>query len=278
MQVSMSTLTWLTFPSPGSGRPPIPYAAADLESLLDAAVVAGFTAVGLDNVALGDDLLSREGRARIVAVVAARELSVTDIGVLRIGTTDTREQASATAELAGLLGVRSCMGIVDAPLTDTVIDEVRACAEIIAGGGARLDLEFMAYGPVPAISDAVALSDTVGPSLLGIVVDSWHMMHGTPDWATLRALPAERIGLVQISDGARRVDDADEFFTASRWGRMPPGHGAFDFRPFRDALTHTGYSGPVAPEVLSYGARHSDAADCARILHESMSVIDPSTH
>ena len=63
MQVSMSTLTWLTFPSPGSGRPPIPYAAADLESLLDAAVVAGFTAVGLDNVALGDDLFSREGQS-----------------------------------------------------------------------------------------------------------------------------------------------------------------------------------------------------------------------
>ena len=59
--------------------------------------------------------------------------------------------------------MRSCMGIVDAPRTDTVIDEVRACAEIIAGGGARLDLEFMAYGPVPTIGDAIALSDTVGP-------------------------------------------------------------------------------------------------------------------
>ncbi|MCU1480503.1 MAG: xylose isomerase protein [Subtercola sp.] len=287
---SLSTLNWLTFPLPAVtsalaelSEPLVPFSSAPFGVVLDAAAAEGFAAVGLDSVALGSAMLTPAGRSDVADAVSARKLVCTDIGVLRVGQSDGLESAAAFAALASELGSRSarhgvggdrrvpCCGvIVDAPLTAAVIEQLRICADVLWASRCRMAVEFMAYGPLGRLDDAAELCATIGWDRAGLLLDSWHVVHSGTALSEVAALDASQIALVQVSDGTRRAADAGEFFTASRWGRQPPGAGTFDISAFVEALRVTGYDGVVSAEVLSYGVHFDSADDVASIIHESL--------
>jgi sugar phosphate isomerase/epimerase len=272
MHASMSTISWMTFPEPGPPAPAgPPFAAAPLGEIVAAAREAGFAAVGLDSVTLGPLLGSRDGADEVAAIVDG--LVVSDVGVLRVGLDDPTAAATALAGLAARVGATLCPTVVEVPPDAALLGRLRTCAEVLRPAGVRMALEFMAHGPLATLTDAVDVCEGVGWDDCGLLLDSWHLMHAGTAWDEVATLRADQVALVQVSDGARLASGPAEFFTASRWGRRPPGQGTFDFEPFLRAVAATGYDGWLSPEVLSYGASVGDPVACARELRAATDLL-----
>jgi sugar phosphate isomerase/epimerase len=266
VRASMTTLTWMTFPEGEAGPP---YGAAPVLRLLEAARGAGFGEVGFDLVTLGGPDAELEPEA-------LADLGTTDIGVLRVGGPDTLANAAGLARAARRLGAPVCSAVLEVAPSREVLAQLCSAAELLQAVGARLALEFMAYGPLGDLATAVRVCDAVGWERCGLLLDSWHLMHARTPWDEVAALTPEQVALVQVSDTERLAEDADEFFRASRWGRVPPGEGRLDFAPFLEALGSIGYAGTLAPEVLGYGARYDDPAECATRLRRSVELLGAS--
>jgi sugar phosphate isomerase/epimerase len=247
-QLSLPTLNWLRFPELTPLWP--------LEEVLAGAAAAGFDAVGLD-----DMTLAGRDADEVAGLLEAHGLACTDVGVLRV-----REQAESLAALATRTGAGVCIA---APAS---IDDLRAGAGILAEAGVRTALEFVPYGGVRTLSEAIDVCAEVGWDRCGLLLDSWHFFRSGEEWELLRSLAPEQIALVHVNDAPPPVGD---LAYESRFRRTPPGEGTFPLADFLDALEEVGYDGVVSLEVLSASLRSRPPAEGARELHDAMFSIRP---
>jgi sugar phosphate isomerase/epimerase len=259
---SALAVNWVRFPG-GDEDVSEPTAAWPLEEVLDGVAAAGFAGVGLDHYTTGahgrvDDLGS---------MLSARRLQCTDIGVLPIGEPDILAAAERLADTAAATGAKLCIAAFYGPAQDPVGD-LRAAADVLAGAGARLALEFTAYGELRSLPDAAELCGAVGWDRCGLLVDTWHFFRGGAPWPLLRALRGERIALVHVNDGPP-PSGLDPVFEG-RFRRLPPGEGTFAIHEFAAALDAIGYDGPISVEVLSTELRQLPPAEGARQLLSSL--------
>jgi len=117
---------------------------------------------------------------------------------------------------------------------------------------------------------AVAVCDAVGWDRIGLTLDSLHTFRSGTDLATVAALDASQIALVQFSDaaGGTPADLAEE----SRHRRRVPGEGDLDLHAFAAAVRATGFDGPVSAEVLSDELRAHDRHEVAARMHAAMAA------
>ena len=100
---------------------------------------------------------------------------------------------------------RVCIAAVFAPIDRRrILAELDRCAETLGRAGARVALEFAAYGGLTRLADAVALCEEVGWDRCGVLVDTWHFFRTDAPWEVLRSLGGEQIALVHVNDGACR--------------------------------------------------------------------------
>jgi sugar phosphate isomerase/epimerase len=102
-------------------------------------------------------------------------------------------------------------------------------------------------------------------------VDSWHHFRGAADDSMLRALPAERIVVVQLSDGPAEPSQPD-FFTETTTSRRLLGDGDWDVRAFVELLRATGSDAPLSLELLSDELKSGPADVAARRLAATTST------
>lgn len=252
--------------SPGFG------AGVSLTEALDAAADAGFTRVGLDVWSV--EAHERDGgkAADLPVILADRGLACTDVLPLVV-TMDHRHTLDAAGRLAALAsatGATVC-GVAFGPdVTDPadrgVRDVVRRCAEILAGGGLRMAVEFVPYSAVRTLSQACELCDEIGWDRAGILLDSWHTLV-TGQLDELRHLVPGAVAMVQFSDAMvpLRRDLRDE----SRNHRLLPGQGNLNLSGFVAALTRLGYGGVLSPEVLSNRVRSGSPVRFAHDLRRT---------
>ncbi len=96
-------------------------------------------------------------------------------------------------------------------------------------------------------------------------MDNWHHFRGAADIGLLKALPAERIVVVQLSDGPAEPDHAD-FFTETTTSRRLLGEGDWDLPGFVEVLRATGTDAPLSLELLSDELKSDPADEVARRL------------
>jgi sugar phosphate isomerase/epimerase len=244
-----------------------------LEDLLAAAAAAGFRDVGLDDLTVaGAD------PEDVASLLRTHGLACTDVGVLRVGAGEIREQAEALSALAAATGAGVCIAALYTPTPDEAVPDLRTGAAVLADAAVRTALEFAPYGGLQTLADAIAVCEAVGWERCGLLVDSWHFFRSDEPWPLLRSLPPDRIALVHVNDAP--VPERDVVYE-SRFRRLPPGSGTFAFAEFADTLASIGYDGVVSVEVLSSALRRRPPAEGARelldALHRSWPVDPPRT-
>jgi 4-hydroxyphenylpyruvate dioxygenase len=96
---------------------------------------------------------------------------------------------------------------------------------------------------------------------VGLVLDTFHILARGLPVEPIRAIPARRIFLVQVSDAP--VLDLDHM-SWSRGHLTLPGRGAFELVGFTAALQATGYDDVFSLECFSPAVRAEPADEVAR--------------
>ena len=240
-----------------------------LERILDGVAAAGFRGIGLDVYTVGDHVASGGSLERLSGLLEARGLACTDVGVLPVGSPGVLAAAEELASLARATGARVCLAShFVATSQEQAKQELESAAEVLAKAGVRIALEFVAYGVLRTLSEAIELCNAVGWQRCGLLVDTWHVFRGGEPFSLLRSLDGEQIAIVHVNDGAPNAED--DAVHEGRFGRLPVGAGAFPLAEFAAALEATGYRGVISTEVLSAELRTKPPEDGARELMRSL--------
>lgn len=257
---SLPTINWVRLPATGDQGPSPTLTVAEI---LFHARAAGFAAVGIDGFTAGGG-----DPARLTDLLAGRGLRCSDVGVLAVERSDNLARCDRMLALARATGAELCVTTSTIEPGPDLVRELRSCAEALADAGVRLALEFLPYGPLATLPDAISLCATVGWQRCGLLLDSWHFFAGGAPWEVLRALSGEQIALVQINDAPPPITADPQF--ESRFRRVLPGAGSFALDRFVTTVTATGFRGPVSPEVLSESLRREPPARFAERLMTSL--------
>jgi 4-hydroxyphenylpyruvate dioxygenase len=241
-----------------------------LEDKLAAAAKAGFRAVEI----FENDLTFFRGKPRDARVLAA------DLGLAIVALQPLRdfeamveptraknfERAARKLDLMGELGTR--LLCVCSNVSPDAVDNASRAAEDLAEladlarqRGMRIGYEALAWGRW--VKDWTAAWDIVRAAdrdNLGIVLDSFHIcVRGNPI-DPIASLPAEKIALVQVADAPALVMDP---LSLSRHYRCYPGQGDYPIVDYLDAVTRSGYRGPLSLEIFNDQFRGASAAAIA---------------
>src|SRR3546814_2844926 len=109
---------------------------------------------------------------------------------------------------------------------------------------------------------------------IGLILDSFHTLARRIDVESIRAIPGDRIFIVQLAD-APRIDM--DLLYWSRHFRNMPGEGDLPVTDFMRAVAATGYNGPLSLEIFNAqfrgGSPKSIAVDVRRALVNLMDQV-----
>ena len=124
------------------------------------------------------------------------------------------------------------------------------CADAAEHHDATIVYEFMPPDVnVQSLETALAIVEGADAPNGGLAIDTWHMAKLGIEPDALRAVPARRLGWVELSDGRweNMPDPVDETINH----RELPGEGEFPIAEYVAAVRAAGYEGPWGIEVLS---------------------------
>ncbi|GEL22210.1 sugar phosphate isomerase [Pseudonocardia sulfidoxydans NBRC 16205] len=131
--------------------------------------------------------------------------------------------------------------------------------------GSKVAIEFLPGTDMPDIASALSVVQAADRDNGGLCVDNWHFMRGNRDEAALRSLPADRVVVVQLSDGpvAPRTDD---YFEETLRHRALFGDGDWDVAGFLATLRAAGATAPVSIEILSEHWQAQPVVETAKVF------------
>lgn len=169
--------------------------------------------------------------------------------------------ASAAKAAADLGCTRCCTYILpstdlkSAPFMSLAIKRLKICAEVLGSYGIRLGLEYV--GPhhlrdtwenpfIWTQDETLQLIEAIGLPNVGLLLDSYHWYTTGLTSEDLSNLNEQQIVHVHINDArdlpVEELKDNDRLYT---------GEGVIDLSLFLKSIMSTGYSGPIAQEVLT---------------------------
>lgn len=156
---------------------------------------------------------------------------------------------------------------------DRIAADFAELGERAAKRGLRVGYEALAWAPlIHDYRDAWEVVRRVGRDNVGIVLDSFHIQSRKLDLGPIRAIPGDRIFLVQLADAPNLQMD---YLSWSRHWRCMPGQGDFDLASFMDALAATNYDGFLSLEIFNDRFRAGSARSVAVDGHRSLiSLLD----
>lgn len=156
---------------------------------------------------------------------------------------------------------------------DRAAADFRELGERAACRGLRVAFEALAWGRhVNDYRDAWEVVRRADHPAVGLVLDSFHILACGTNLNPIRAIPKDRIFLVQLADAPLLEMD---YLSWSRHYRCFPGQGDLGIDAFMAALLATGFDGPLSLEIFSdrfrAGATRRVAIDGQRSL---LSLLD----
>jgi 4-hydroxyphenylpyruvate dioxygenase len=151
---------------------------------------------------------------------------------------------------------------------DRAAADFRELGERAQRRGLRVGYEALAWGRhINDYRDAWEVVRRADHPSVGLILDSFHVLVRGTDLAPMRAIPKERIVLVQVADAPLLEMD---YLSWSRHYRSFPGQGELPVDAFMEALQATGYDGLLSHEIFSdrfrAGSARSVAIDGQRSL------------
>ena len=241
-----------------------------LEGKLAAAAKAGFRAVEI----FENDLTFFAGKPRDARLMAA------DLGLEIVALQPLRdfeampdpirarnfERAARKLDLMHELGARLlclCSNVSPEAIDDPerAAADLEDLADLARQHGMRIGYEALAWGRW--VKDWTAAWDIVRAAdrdNLGIVLDSFHICARGNPIEPIAGLPAEKIALVQVADAPAIAMDP---LSLSRHYRCYPGQGDYPIVDYLDAVTRSGYRGPLSLEIFNDQFRGASAAAVA---------------
>src|SRR5262249_20450676 len=132
---------------------------------------------------------------------------------------------------------------------DRAAADLRELGERAAARGLRVGFEALAWGRhINDYRDAWEVVRRADHPSVGVILDSFHTLVPDLPLSPIRSIPGDRIFLVQLADAPRLELDV---LSWSRHYRCFPGQGALPVGEFMDAVTATGYGGPLSLEIFS---------------------------
>ncbi|HRD77610.1 MAG TPA: TIM barrel protein [Hyphomicrobiaceae bacterium] len=134
--------------------------------------------------------------------------------------------------------------------------------------GCRIGFEALAWGRhINDYRDAWEAVRRADHPAVGLVLDTFHILVRKTDLGPVRAIPPDRIALVQVADAP--LLDMD-YLSWSRHYRNFPGQGDLPLQAFMQALQSTGYDGPLSLEIFNDRFRAGSARSVAVDGHRSL--------
>jgi len=115
--------------------------------------------------------------------------------------------------------------------------------------GLLVHLEWLAWSRIPDVATASEVVRMADRPNGGLNVDTWHCARTGTTVDDLRALPAERVLAIQLSDAPQRAEE--NLVHATLHDRALPGEGELDLAGYLGALDDIGVRAPTGVEVFS---------------------------
>jgi 4-hydroxyphenylpyruvate dioxygenase len=132
---------------------------------------------------------------------------------------------------------------------DRAAADLRELGERAGKRGLRIGFEALAWGRhVNDYRDAWEVVRRADHPAVGLVLDSFHTLVRGTELRTIRAIPKERIFLVQVADAPKLDMD---YLSWSRHYRCFPGQGDLPIGDFMEALQATGFDGLLSLEIFN---------------------------
>ena len=132
---------------------------------------------------------------------------------------------------------------------DRAAADLRELGDRAARRGMRVAFEALAWGRhINDYRDAWEAVRRADHPAVGLVLDTFHILARGTDLSAIRAIPRDRIFLVQAADAPRLDMD---YLSWSRHFRNFPGQGDFPLDDFMDALAATGFDGLFSLEIFN---------------------------
>ncbi|MES1148175.1 MAG: TIM barrel protein, partial [Bradyrhizobium guangdongense] len=144
---------------------------------------------------------------------------------------------------------------------DRAADDFRELGERAGKRGLRVGYEALAWGRhVNDHRDSWEIVRRADHPAIGIILDSFHSLAPGFPTRAIRAIPGDKIFLVQLADAPKLELD---ILSWSRHFRSFPGQGDLPVLDFMEAIAATGYSGPLSLEIFNDQFRAGSAAQTA---------------
>ena len=154
---------------------------------------------------------------------------------------------------------------------DRAAADFHELGERAAKRGMRVAFEALSWGRhIHDYRDAWEVVRRADHSCVGLVLDSFHILARGTDLATIRAIPRDRIFLVQMADAPRLDMD---YLSWSRHYRCFPGQGDLPIEDFMLALASTGFDGLLSLEIFNDRFRAGSARNVAIDGQRSLMVM-----
>jgi 4-hydroxyphenylpyruvate dioxygenase len=128
-------------------------------------------------------------------------------------------------------------------------DDFRELGERAARHGIRVGYEALAWGRhINDHRDAWEIVRRADHPNVGLILDSFHTLARKIDVQSIRAIPGDRIFIVQLADAPAIGMD---LLYWSRHFRNMPGEGDLPVVDFMSAVAATGYDGPLSLEIFN---------------------------
>jgi|FEC22Drversion2_1045045.scaffolds.fasta_scaffold00929_8 4-hydroxyphenylpyruvate dioxygenase len=159
---------------------------------------------------------------------------------------------------------------------DRAAADLRELGDRAARRGMRVAFEALAWGRhINDYRDAWEAVRRADHPAVGLVLDSFHIFARNTDLGAIRAIPRDRIFLVQVADAPRLDMD---YLSWSRHFRNFPGQGDFALDDFMDALAATGFEGLFSLEIFNDQFRGGSTRQVAVDGHRSLIYLLDRLH
>jgi 4-hydroxyphenylpyruvate dioxygenase len=155
---------------------------------------------------------------------------------------------------------------------DRAADDFRELGERASARGLRVGFEALAWGRhVNDYRDAWEIVRRANHNSIGVILDSFHTLAPSFPVDPIRAIPGDRIFLVQLADAPQLDLDV---LSWSRHFRCFPGQGDLPIRDFMQAIETTGYEGPLSLEIFNDQFRAQSTKEVAIDGMRSLLLLD----
>jgi sugar phosphate isomerase/epimerase len=165
--------------------------------------------------------------ARMAATARAAGVKLSNACTYRF--TPETDPADYTAVLAACaaLGIGVMIANAACPDQALVARNLALVADIAAGHGIRVALEFIPVSTIPDLPSALATIAAAGRPNIGLAIDALHLARSGGEPSDLASVAPERLLIVQLCDGPRTAPETTQTrYQEMRAGRLLPGEGA----------------------------------------------------